>query len=111
MKFLKMFAVVVAAMASVSASADCRIVLKLCKPIGIKSATTFADAYTGSDKSPQRCLERAREYLNYCNSDQQVGAEFYVNGVLTISSYVTRTSSQMFTKTGNGLWVQILGGY
>ena len=112
MKALKRIAAALTLMTSMSAAADCQITLSMCKPMGIRAYTHFMDAYKGSDKDPNRCLARARDYFNYCNSNQEVGADFYVGSVLTVGNYVTGTTSQLWTKTATGLWVRLPGtGY
>lgn len=111
MKLIKLMIIGLIFTASAAAQANCRITLKLCKPLGIAGQTAFADAYDGSAVNPNRCLQRAREYHTYCKSKQEVGAEFYVNGVLTISAYVTDTSSNLWTKAANNQWILIPGGY
>jgi len=108
---LKLMLVAVVMMFSASAFAECYITLSLCKPMGIRKATTFADSYDGSSKHPHRCLLRAREYLNYCKSNQQVGADFYVSGILTIGAYVTPTTSSLWTKSSGGHWIPVLTSY
>lgn len=97
--------------ASASANADCKIVVQLCKPLGIRTPTRFADSDSVANAHPNSCLQRARAYHSYCNSNQEVGAEFYVNNTLTISSYVTATSSNLWTKSAAGHWIYIPGGY
>lgn len=91
--------------------AECQIVLSQCRPLGINSATRFADSYQDSAQNPHRCLQRAREYLKNCKTRTEVGAEFSNNGQLMISAYVTPTTSVLWTKATTGGWVQITGGY
>ncbi len=107
MKLLKLFIASLILTATASAHADCTIVLSMCKPLGINKKTAFADAYDGSHVNPNRCLKRAREYHTYCNSKQEVGAEFYVKGVLTISNYVTDSTSYLWTRAANGQWILV----
>ena len=111
MKLTKLIATAAILLASASASAECYIALSLCKPMGIRSAKTFADSEAAANANPARCLQRAREYLNYCKSNQQVGADFYVNGVYTIGAYVTPSSSSLWTKSKGGQWLQVQSSY
>lgn len=111
MKLIKLMIVAATLAISSAAQAECKITLSLCKPFNINKFTTFADTFEGANLDPNRCLKRAREYLTHCNSKQEVGAEFYVNGVFTISAYVTQTTSNLWTKSAGGLWIHIPGGY
>lgn len=111
MKTLKTLIITVLAMGTLSAAAECTIVLSLCKPMGINKATRFADNYNNAGSRPNVCMQRARDYYNYCNSRQEVGAEFTVNGVLTISNYVNPNASAYWTKNQNGTWVQLAPSY
>lgn len=99
-------------MATAAANAECKIVLQHgCKPAKMRQGAVFTDGDAAANLDPNRCLQRAREYMNYCAVYQQVGSEFYVNGVLTISSYVTPTTAALFTKSASGLWIQVKKDY
>ncbi len=111
MNLLKIVFALFVVLSAVTASADCTIKLSQCRPMRINSGTSFADSYQDSAVNPHRCLQRAREYMTYCKTRTQVGAEFSVNGQLLISAYVTPTSSELWTKASTGGWVMITGGY
>lgn len=111
MKYIRTLVAALLLTASAPALADCKIVLSLCKKMGIRSATSFYDGEAAANRDPNRCLQRAREYLAYCNSNQQVGAEFLINGVLTISAYVTPTSGELWTKSAGGHWIRVNSSY
>lgn len=94
-----------------SSWADCTIKLSLCRKMGIRSATSFLESDVASQNDPGQCLQRARAYLDYCASNQQVGAEFSINGILTISAYVSPTSSELWTKSAGGHWIRVQSSY
>lgn len=90
-----------------TAFAQCRIVIQQCKALGITSSISFIDNHVTSNEHPNHCLQRSRDYMDICNSSEEVGAEFYVNGVMTIASYVTPNTSYLWTRAANGQWIFI----
>ncbi len=95
------------------ASAECYIRVDQCKPMGIKTRTTFQDGEVQANIHPGRCLERAREYKNWCNSaNEYVGAIAYVNGQLTLAVYIDAAgASQLYTVTARGGSVAVKSSY
>jgi hypothetical protein len=103
-KFIKSIAFAVVMMTAFNASAECLISLNLCKPLAIRKPTNFYDSDALANTLPNRCLQRAREYLNWCNTkDSVAGAYFYSKGNYTIGVVVTPTSSALYGASVNGV--------
>lgn len=90
------------------ASAECTIRVDACKPMAIKRTTTFQDGEVAANFNPARCLERAREYRAWCNSENEyVGAIFSINGQVILANYV-HSSGKSLLYTVNRFGTSIL---
>lgn len=49
--------------------------------MGVDERNVYVDDYQGSGSNEARCLQRAREYYEFCKFDRAVTAKFYSNGV------------------------------
>lgn len=110
-KVIKLGLLALVTCAGQAASAKCLIRLSLCKKMGIHQPTTFFDTLAGVDVNPELCLRRARDYFVTCNSNQEVGAEYYSSGVLTVSAYANSGGVTMWTKNAAGQWIRLSGKY
>lgn len=53
---------------------------------GMDARGVYLDTYEGADKNVERCMRRAADYKNWCQSTQPVTARFYRGGVVMQTS-------------------------
>jgi hypothetical protein len=112
MKAVKVMIAAIAMVLSAGASAECYVNVQVCKPLGIRTLTSFQDTDSLANDFAPRCLERARQYLDWCNSGPQtVSSAFSNKGVITIGVSVNAAGSSFYTFDKNNHVVYLKSGY
>jgi hypothetical protein len=65
-------------------STECRMTVPEC-PNHALSAVTFSDNWDGAGSNETRCLQRAKDYYDWCGASQTMTASFLVNGAVKSS--------------------------
>lgn len=61
------------------AASGCEIEIVSC-PLHPNYLGRVSDSYDGSDQNPNRCMQRARDYSLWCDSEEDITAHFFSNG-------------------------------
>lgn len=113
---MKKYLLVLACMASVS-HADCYIHVNSCEPGKVAVNQLFKDVNDPVIQTePNRCLQRAREYLNYCHPRGVPGfavatAFYYSAGVWKTAATVSSTASVIYTTNNASAWIPLQKNY
>jgi hypothetical protein len=92
------------------AKADCYIQVNICAPErGIGPGILFKDPDTSliTHNDPNRCLQRAREFLNYCGVPGDIpyaASFFYDQGAWKTAAVVTQKTSQIYVTDFANNW-------
>ena len=110
MKIIKYILFSMAVSFAGSALAECQIIVPLCIGKSLPLNTAFLDDYDGSSINPNRCLLRAREYLNYCQSPH-ASAYFFSTGGYTVGVVVTPSTRQLYSvDRAARTWIPLASG-
>lgn len=103
---------------STASYADCYIQVNSCAPGRVSAINQiFRDVLEPKiQEEPNRCLQRAREYLAYCHPGHvpalAVATAYFYNGsAWTAATVVTVTSSAQYTTNRAGAWVPLQSRY
>lgn len=98
--------------------ADCYIQVNSCQPgKNVLINQLFRDALEPRiQEDPNRCLQRAREFLNYCHSGRapsfaSATAYYYSGGAWKTASVVTASGSYLYTTNSAGAWTLLQNHY
>ncbi len=98
--------------------ADCYIQVNSCQPgKGVGVNQLFRDVLEPKiQEDPNRCLQRAREYLSYCHPGNTphsavATAFYYSGGAWKTAAVVTVSASFLYTTNGGGAWILLQNRY
>lgn len=109
---VKMIAAATLFVVGSTASAECYVYVNLCPLHKDTPRTVFLDGDARAQIDPNRCLERAREFVNWCQGPNAV--TYFYSGSVPKTAVVVNLNggSQIYsTDLSNGRWVPLQSSY